>query len=1029
MFCMPHAFDRWLRHLGTLSTLVMVSFAAFGQASTGGIAGSVKDASGTPLAGVTVEAASPALIEKVRTVVTDDHGEYKIQDLRPGTYTVTMTLNGFTTVKRTGLELNAGITLPVDAQMSIGSVQQTVTVSAASPVVDVQSANSENVLTEHVLNAVPQAGGIPAYTEVTLGAMNTGTPDVGGNKGEELDSILIHDSRPNDGDELLDGMSWSSGQSTGGLGQRSFVINKVSVQETTISTGPGGAEAGHPGANVNIVPKEGGDTFHGAFNGTGATRAWQSTNLSPALMARGLTSGQNIRHIYDIGAGVGGPIMRGKLWFWAGFGDWAALNNAPGDYFNATQNTLFYTPDTSRPAYTNIWNYAYDIRLDWQATKKNKISVYQGFQDFCICFENVDTANEAPEATENNWNRASFLTQVSWIDEVSGKLLLRAGYTAALAPGRVNARAPGVSPTDVPITLQNNGYAYHAQGGLSGTIYGKPIYNEMNGVATAAYITGSHALKVGFTWQWNNQNYRENPNIVPDIGPVAYLFNQATGAAEPTPVQITEYAGPLNFTSRSWVDALYAQDQWTIKRLTLNLGLRYDWERGYAPAQTEAATTFTPQHDFPAVSKIPDWNDIEPRVGAAYDVFGNGKTAVKGAFGRYVLGDYTTTTVANTPADAIVTSATRTWNDKNGNYVPDCDLTSTAANGECGALSNNGFGGVSTNTVYDPAILSGWQVRPYNWQLDMQVQQQLIPSMALNAGYYRTWYENFTVTENTAVPPDEYGTYCITAPSDPRVASLHGQQICGFHDVDPAYYGKVQNLVTKASNFGGQTEVFNGFDVGINWRFGNGGVLFGGVSYGQTTDDDCKIAKNYPNVTATMTNILGTVISNTTTPTQFCHVTLSFQGQSQVKFAGSYPLPIKRWHLNGIQAALTYQNVAGYPFNTSYVATNAQIAQSLGRNLSACGSTNPCSTTVTLTNALYAPFSQAESRLNQTDLRFAKVFRAKRVSIKANFDVYNVFNANTIITENTTYSATNSYLRPTSILGPRLFKLGTNISF
>ncbi|HEX4155990.1 MAG TPA: TonB-dependent receptor [Acidobacteriaceae bacterium] len=1012
-----------------LCVLAFASWTATAQNATGAIAGVAKDPSGAALVGVKVVASSPALIEKERTVKTDEHGQYKIEDLRPGTYSVTFTLSGFNTFKRDGLELNSGVTLPVDAEMAVGSVDETVTVSAASPVVDVQNANSESVLTEHVLETVPQAGGIPAYTEVTLGAMNTGAPDVGGNKGEELDSILIHDSRPNDGDELLDGMSWSSGQSTGGLGQRSFVINKVSVQETTVSTGPGGADAGHPGANVNIVPKEGGDQFHAAFNGTGATRAWQSTNLSPALIARGLTSGQNIRHIYDFGLGLGGPIVHEKLWFWAGFGDWAALNNAPGDYFNATQNTLFYTPDLKRPAYTNIWNYAYDIRLDWQATKKNKFSLYQGFQDFCICFENVDSSNEAPEATENNWNRASFLTQASWMSEVTSRLLLRVGYTAALAPGRVNAKAPGVTSTDVPITLQNTGYAYHAQGGLSGTIYGKPVYNEMNGIATMAYITGSHALKVGFTWQWNNQNYRENPNIVPGIGPVAYLFNQHAGAAEPVPVQITEYAAPLHFTSRSWVDALYAQDQWTIRHLTLNLGLRYDWERGYAPAQTEPATTFTPQHDFPAVRSIPDWNDIEPRVGASYDVFGNGKTAVKAAFGRYVLGDYTTTTVANTPADAIVTSATRTWNDSNGDYVTDCDLTSTAANGECGALSNNGFGGVSTNTRYDPAILSGWQVRPYNWQLDAQIQQQLIPSMALDAGFYRTWYRNFSVTENTAVPSSEYGTYCITSPTDSRVSALKGQQICGFHDVNPAYYGKVQSLVTKASNFGGQSEVFTGFDVGINWRFGRGGLLFGGVSLGQTTDDDCNIVDKYPNVTATMTTILGTITSNTNTPTQFCHVTLSWGNQSQVKFAGSYPIPIRRWHMNGIQAAFTYQNVSGYPYNTSYVANNTQIAQSLGRNIAACGTTNPCTTTVTLTNALYSPFTQTEARLNQTDIRFAKVFHAKRVSIKTDFDVYNAFNANTIITENSTYNASNSYLRPTSILGPRLFKIGTHVNF
>jgi hypothetical protein len=148
-------------------------------------------------------------------------------------------------------------------------------------------------------------------------------------------------------------------------------------------------------------------------------------------------------------------------------------------------------------------------------------------------------------------------------------------------------------------------------------------------------------------------------------------------------------------------------------------------------------------------------------------------------------------------------------------------------------------------------------------------------------------------------------------------------------------------------------------------------------------------------------------------------------GGTQVKVEGSYPLP---WY--GIQASLVYQNLAGILFNTSYVATNAQIAPSLGRNLSSCGATNPCSTTITLSNALYSPNTQSEARLNQLDLRFTKLFKIKeRVQIKANFDIYNIANSNTILAENSTYSATTTYLRPTSILGPRMFKLGTNITF
>jgi hypothetical protein len=317
--------------------------------------------------------------------------------------------------------------------------------------------------------------------------------------------------------------------------------------------------------------------------------------------------------------------------------------------------------------------------------------------------------------------------------------------------------------------------------------------------------------------------------------------------------------------------------------------------------------------------------------------------------------------------------------------------------------------------------LHGWDVRPYNWQADVQFQQELKPGVGVTVGWYRTWYGNFTVTENTAVTPAEYGTFCITGPVDSRVPALTGKQVCGFHDVDPAPngFGLVQNLVTKASDFGGQSEVFNGFDVKLNARFGHGGFVTGGVSLGETTYDDCAIAKNYPNVTVAQTNALATITSNPTTPTQFCRYEIPWLLGTQVKFAASYPLP---WY--GIQTSLVYQDLPGYAYNTSYVATNAQIAASLGRNLSSGAATE------TLTNSLYAPFSQSENRLSQLDLRFTKLFKVKeRVQIKANFDIYNITNSNTIISETTTYSTTTSYLKPTAILGPRLFKFGTNITF
>jgi len=284
--------------------------------------------------------------------------------------------------------------------------------------------------------------------------------------------------------------------------------------------------------------------------------------------------------------------------------------------------------------------------------------------------------------------------------------------------------------------------------------------------------------------------------------------------------------------------------------------------------------------------------------------------------------------------------------------------------------------------------------------------------MALMAGYFRTSYGNFRATENQAVSPSDYGNYCITVPVDPRVGSLNGSQVCGFHDISPAQFGKSLNVVTSADKFGGQSEVFNGVDIGVNARYGHGGLLNGGVSMGETVTDTCAIQNNYPNV------------NTSNAPAQFCHVVSPFFSSTQVKVGASYPLP---WW--GLQASLTYQNQPGLRYNTSYVATNAEISRSLGRNIGSCGTAATCTTTVTLVNALYAQNAEAEARFNQLDLRFTKILKVGTFRLRGNFDIYNVFNAATILSETTTYNPSNTYLRPTSILGARMFKFGVNVDF
>ena len=970
-----------------IGVIALGPVAAFGQ-SGGNIAGVVRDTTGAVLPGVTVEAASPALIEKTRSAVTDSQGQYKIVDLRPGPYTVTFTLPGFSSIKREGLELNTGVTLPVDGELRVGSIEETVTVSGASPVVDVQNVRTQNVLTREVLDTVPTARNYQAYAALTLGASigsgGGGTGDVGGSKGETYAALTIHGA--GEGLTTVDGMLITTAHNTAGIHRYQF--NQLAVQEITLGTGGTTAESMAGGINVNMVPKDGGNTVRGAFNVEYTNNNLQGDNINDELRARGLTTGNAIRRVYDVGAGVGGPLKRDKLWFFAATRANQAVEYLAGVYFNKTQNTLFYTPDPDRPAYHDNFSRDVSLRLTLQATQKQKFAVSGSLQDYCQCF--IFLANQSPEATYHYRIRPNNLFQALWNYPVTNRLLFEAGYTLRKEVNLVgkpdetgNARSIselstgmtyGSTYSGVPTSRLN--YGNHGDQGQYSTRF------------VTSYITGSHALKAGVTTLTGQGEVAGAPN-----DNVQYVFRNAL------PVSLNQVAFPHHHISRIKVDlGLFAQDQWTIQNLTLNLGVRFDYLNDYNPAQTRPATEYTPEFSFAAVNNVPNWKDINPRLGASYDLFRNGKTAIKGSMGRYV--NLQTTAIANAtnPAAAIAAQTGRTWSDANGDYVPDCNLYLKTANGECGAMDNQLFGSPIAATQYATDVTEGWFVRPYHWQISASIQHELRPGISLTAGYFRTWQDNFSATDNLAVTPADFDPFCVTAPVDSRLPGGGGYQLCDLYDVKPAKFGQVNNLVVQTSHYGERTQTYNGFEVSVNARFGRGGLLTAGLSTGQTTTDNC---------------------ATPDAPQQFCLNTMPFSGQTQVKMSGAYPLP---W---GLQASGTFQNLPGAPIAATYVATNAEIAPTLGRNLAACGGRVPCTSTATIT--LFEPNTQFEARYTLLDFRLSKVFRVGPVRIQPRVDLYNLLNAASVFRNNGRYGPT--YLRPIEIFGARLAKFGAQIDF
>src|SRR6185503_12740954 len=290
-------------------------------------------------------------------------------------------------------------------------------------------------------------------------------------------------------------------------------------------------------------------------------------------------------------------------------------------------------------------------------------------------------------------------------------------------------------------------------------------------------------------------------------------------------------------------------------RLTLNLGMRADFLNAQVDEQSLPAGPLIAARTFDAIRNVPNWRDVSPRLGAAYDLFGTGKTAIKATLGRYVGGESYTIARAVNPLQSTVSSAARNWNDlfypvgdpRRENFTPDCDLKKVAANGECGPANPTTFGQILVRTRYDDAITRGFGVRPYNWGASLGVQHEVFPGVSVSGNYFRRWYGNFNiisgnlpVTQNLAVANSDFGHYCITAPTDPRLPG-GGTQMCGFYDVSVAKFGQMDNLITGAKNFGKQEDVFDGFDMGVNARLRNQAFLGGGASLGRERTNTCYV--------------------------------------------------------------------------------------------------------------------------------------------------------------------------------------------
>jgi hypothetical protein len=1022
-----------------LACLIAGASIASAQA-LGSIAGAVKDASGAVLPGVTVEAASPVLIERSRSAVSDGAGQYKIANLPPGTYTVTFSLAGFQTIKREGVALVGTQTVTVNGDLRVGDVSETITVTGEAPLVDVQSSGIQTTVTKQVIDTIPTPRigvslaalipGMVTFNGNGPGGVGQGQrasltdQDVGGQNGDVFTDLSIHGSRPGDMRTMWNGQSVATqirfGEST------SSAPSMTAFQEVAIDTSGADASISGGGVRLNYIPRDGGNTWKAFSFMSYAGTSMRSSNDTPELHAKGLPSIGNLKVVYDVNPGFGGPIKKDRLWFFATVHALNAQNYLPGNYPNANAgkkdaSQWVYVPDTSKGQnYSNGFLREETVRLAWQVNQKNKIGFYYADKYRCQCLHPGPT--QSNESMTNAFVFDPFNDQwAEWNSPVTSRLLLEASFFRhGETWGNTPAPADLVDPTAVGVfdIAPPRGQVINTYHGVNGNVATPSTNPNYRSRFALSYITGSHTVKTGFDQSWSSIHAYSYTTV-----PISYTFFGGV------PISITEYSNtyPDRIDTRSNVKAdggAFIQDSWKYQRMTLMGGLRFDWFNAYLPAYSVGPSILTPNRNvsFAKFTTL-DWKDITPKFGLAYDVTGDARTALKISLGKYVLGQggaFGNGLSTNGPAQGLQTTTTRNWTDLNGDFVPQCDLLDRSGNGECGPWNNQAFGSTVPVQAVDNDLRYGWGKRQYNWEFGVSAQRELAHGMSVYGGYYRRWYGNFYIVDNQAVSASDFDLYSLTAPTAATIPNAGllpgggGYTVSGLYMIhQDAFFRAPNNVTTLSKNYGKQIDHWNGFDLGFNARGNHGFVFQGGLSTGYQLLDNCEIVAKVPEALNASTDFFAPPVWQQQAS---CHT--KYPWLTQIKFLTGYTIPKA-----DVQVGATVQSIPGFErVAANWTVPNAVVSQAIGRPVPGAGPGNSGTTSV---NVLL-PGQEYGDRLNQLDLRFGKVLRFARTRSVVSADLFNVLNSSIVTNES---RALTNYQQPLAIIGARLLKVSWQFDF